>query len=162
MNQAVRTSRRSARKGDGSRVRLRGFAVALEDLKVAEPRIWAEPALDHADGPACPVVRSRFKQGTLPRVEVLRDVEGGAAHRLLWLAGLHRVNLIVLLRHRAVDVVPCRSLHTPLKPRLLFLHNRPHRRLLDTWPLQGSIGNSLCVWSREPLPSASRSLGFLI
>jgi len=49
-NQLVRQVAAVHAKGDGSRVRLRGFAVALEDLKVAN-RIWAEPALDHADGP---------------------------------------------------------------------------------------------------------------
>jgi len=149
-------------KGDRSRVRLRGLAVALEDLEVPEPRVWAEPALDDADGPACPVVRSRFQEGPLPRVEALRDVENSTSLRLLQLAGFHVGNRLVLLRHRAADVVLYRSLHTPLNPRLLSLHNRPRRRLLDTWSLQGSIGNSLCVRSREPPRSASRGLGFPI
>src|SRR5712671_621839 len=66
-----------------SRVRLRGLAVALEDLEVPESRVWAEPALDVADGPACPVVRSRFQEGPLPRVEALRDVENSTSLRLL-------------------------------------------------------------------------------
>ncbi|KAI0001342.1 hypothetical protein BJV74DRAFT_93924 [Russula compacta] len=53
-------------------------------------------------------------------------------------------------------------MNAPLDPNQLFLRNRTHRLLLDTWSLQELVINSSRIRSREPLRSASHCHGFVI
>jgi hypothetical protein len=50
----------------------------------------------------------------------------------------------------------------PSDPRQLLGHNRTCQVLLGAWPLRGSMVNSLCTSSPEPLGSVSCRLGFMV
>jgi hypothetical protein len=50
----------------------------------------------------------------------------------------------------------------PSDPKQLLGHNRTYQVLLDAWPLRGSMVNSLCTSSPEPLGSVSCRLGFMV
>ena len=146
-------------KGDLKWMRLHSVAMPLEIVPIAEARAGAESAFERGDGPACPIGRGRYEEGTVPITKPPREVEEVSVFRRHELAVIYAVYLLLLL-HRAVSAVPHRCLCTPLNPRLSFLRNRSHRLLQETWPLQESMVNSLRIRRREPLRSASHSLGF--
>ena len=52
--------------------------------------------------------------------------------------------------------------HTPLDPNQVSIRTFFRSALLETRSRRGLTANSLCVWGREPLRSASRLLGFVV
>jgi len=125
-----------------------------------EMRTGAEPALEHADRAACPVIRCRFEESPVPPVESWRDVEESPLP-IPRPAFLRVVGRLFLLWHCVVNLVPHGSLYTPLNPRQLFLRDRTRQSLLlDAWSLQRWIGISLRIQDCEPLRSAARCLEF--
>jgi hypothetical protein len=89
----VRRNRCSARKGEAGRVRLRGIAVTLKKVKVAESRV-----------PSCPP--KSLRGGPFALFQGSSGCRRQCCSLPPSLAGLHAVNRLVLLWHRAVDVVP--------------------------------------------------------
>ena len=132
------------------RVRLRGPAMPLELFKVLEICVRADATLDHLD---CPT-----------RDVGLRSLE---EKPMLWLqfAGyleILRRLLLLLLLHRAVNMVHRVLFNSPLDPSRLLIRGIHRPTLLETWSRQGLVVNALRTRGREPLRSASRLLGFTI
>lgn len=68
--------------------------------------------------------------------------------------------LLLLLFHRASDVVHLLLSHTPPDPNQLSIYYFGRPALLETRSQQGLTSNSLHFRGREPLRSAFRLLGF--
>src|SRR5712691_9978345 len=69
---------------------------------------------------------------------------------------------LVLLLHRAVNMVHRFLINTPLCPNRLPICSVHRPTLLETWSRHGLVVKSLRTQGREPLRSASRLLGFTI
>jgi hypothetical protein len=136
-------------KMDFQRVGLRGPTVPLELFKVLELCVWADAALDRLD-------RATREVG-------LRSLE---EQPILWseFAGDNQklCRLLLLLLHRAVNMVHRFLINTPLDPSQLPIRGLHRPTLPESWSRQGLVVNALRTRGREPLRSASRLLGFTI
>ena len=130
------------------RVRLRGPAMPLELFKVPEICVWADATLDRLD-------RTTRDLG-------LRSLE---EQPVLWpeFSGYLEIlcHLLLLLLHRAFNMVHFFLFNTPLYPSRLPIRGVYRPTLLETWSRQGLVVNALRTRGREPLRSASRLLGFI-
>ena len=131
------------------RVCLRGPAMPLEFFKVPEHCVWADATLDRLDRPT--------------RDAGLRTLK---EQPVLWLefAGYFEMlyYLLLLLLHRAVNMVHRFLFNTPLDRSWLPIRGVYRATLLETWSRQGLVVNALRTRGREPLRSASRLHGFTI
>ena len=132
-------------------VQLLRVAVPLEVIPRLECRIRTASALDLANRATFPVGLGGCEQRLVPWLENIRELEVLMHHFLLLLLLL----LLPSLLHRFLHP-------TPLNPNQLSVHNLFLSPLLETWSLQGSTVNSLCVRGRGHLRSSSRLLGFTV
>jgi hypothetical protein len=132
---------------DFQRMPLRALAMTFELVKVFELRVWAEATLDRLDRPT--------------REVGLRSLEEQPIH---WPenAGDNKklCCFLMLLLHRAVNMVHRSLINAPLDPTRLPIRGLHRPILLETWSRQGLVVNALRTRGREPLRSASRLLGF--
>lgn len=82
-------------KGDLKRIRLRGVAMPLEILPIAESHAGAESPFKRENCRACPIDRRFSEEG--PSAKLPRDVEELAVCRRHELAVVHAVDLLLLL-----------------------------------------------------------------
>src|SRR6266851_1174736 len=111
-------------------MRFHEVRVLLVVLPMTESGAGAEPALELANSPACPIARCGCEEAPVPLAEAFRDPEE-IPIRNLYLLILRAVDDFLWLPH-ATHILPHRAPLTPLDPRGLLL-NSSLRRLLDTW-----------------------------